>query len=131
MKKLILTCVLLGATSLALANDTAKINLVKKMYREAKHQNGVAIIEKYADRSLKQAIAKETEPACLDYDVMWNSQDPDTSAKVNVSMTNNGTVKASFKQFGKRENIYYTLSCNGNSCKVSDVDNIKQCLNNL
>lgn len=75
-------------------NDDQKhpeeIALVRKLYEEARSGNGGEILEKYADRSLKEAFAAETRfhestgSICIDADPVWESQDPITDVKVEV-----------------------------------------------
>ena len=63
-------------------------------------------------------MPKELKNICgLDYDVLWQSQDPNYKVKLNYSLTPNGQVKV---KIGK-ESVNYTVACTGNSCKITDV----------
>lgn len=131
MKKLIFVLLLSSIASGAFANNAA-VATVQRMYTEAsKGIPGITVVEKYADSSLKQvmrAADKYTERTgyiCTDADPMWDNQDPQEKAKVSVTSLGGNKVKASFKQYGKNVNRIYTLNCNENSCKVSDVSGLK------
>lgn len=126
MQKLIFSILAAGLASSALANDTAKVALVKRMYQEARSDiPGIEVVGKYADGALKRLI-QNRDGDCLEADPMWGNQDPQTNARVNVSLLGNGKVRASFAQYGQRMNVTYTLNCSGSACKVSNVDGLKR-----
>lgn len=120
MKKLILA-VSLAITSFQAAAETPQVELVQKIYREARqNDNDVAILNKYADNSLKKAlrIANRAE-MCLEFSPIWGGQDYDSSAK--ISFSQNGNKVRATSRAGT--NALYSLTCNGNSCRVSDINN--------
>lgn len=119
-----------GQTAHANEHHVAKVQFIKKLYREAKKPNGLnnLVLEKYASPSLKRAIQSEEEPRCLTYDIVWRTPDPNVNAPVTINAEKDGKIKASFVQDGKRLNVLYTLYCKDNQCKIADVDNLKKCL---
>lgn len=121
MKKLILAISLSIISFQALA-ETPQIELVERIYREARqNQDSTAVLSRYADASFKAALRKANRAEmCLDFDPIWNSQDPDTRARVTFNQTGN-QVKASFSQGGSRTHVTYQLSCRGGSCQISDI----------
>lgn len=128
LKKLLAVSLLIS-TPVTWAADTAKVTLVKQIYREAvaNPDSSMDILKKYADTSLKQAIRKSenAEEICLEADPIWNSQDPEITKKIKVSELSNGKVRASFSQYGSRVNVDYSVNCTGHSCKITDVDDFK------
>lgn len=124
MKKVLVICAALAAAPFAMAD--AGVNLVQKMYKEARYNAGIHVVAKYADGSLKKAIRNQGGDACVGADPMWDNQDPDTNAPVKVTSLGNGKVRASFVQYGQRQNVTYSLKCSGSSCKVANVGRLKQ-----
>lgn len=122
MKKLILA-VSLAITSFQAAAETPQVELVQKIYREARqNDNDVAILNKYADNSLKKAlrIANRAE-MCLDFSPIWGGQDHDSNAKISFSQSGNKVRATSRGEMSM--NVLYSLTCNGSSCRVSDINN--------
>ena len=130
LKKLgiILAITGLGLVSnVAWANNQAKIATVKKVYsmalNDAIHQDPLYT---YGDKSLRQAwnnIDAEKYYECVaDYNLVVQGQDFDFKASsVKYTVLQNGRVRASFKNFGTPSRVDYTLTCSGNSCKISDI----------
>ncbi|MCF7521762.1 hypothetical protein L4G92_06845 [Neisseria sp. ZJ106] len=127
MKKLLTACAVLALTPAAWADGVA---LVQKMYQEARHNDGTSVVKKHADGALKKLIVRSEKSGelCVDADPMWNNQDPETAAKVSVSALGGNKVRASFVQYGERQNIVYTVNCSAAACKVSNVGRLKQTL---
>lgn len=125
MKKVLVICAALAAAPFAMAD--AGVNLVQKMYQEARYNAGIHVVAKYADGSLKKAIRNQPSgELCFGADPMWDNQDPDTNASVKVTSLGNGKVRASFAQYGRRQHVTYSLKCSGSSCKVANVGRLKQ-----
>ncbi|MFD1244561.1 hypothetical protein [Paralysiella testudinis] len=128
MQKIIIAALTMSA-SLAMANDALKIKTVQSLYRSASQGvDSAVVLERNADASLKQAYrhADKVERQggmCIEEDPMFGNQDPQTKAKVTVTVLQNGLTQAKFKQYGQNQTINYKLSCTGNACKVNDVLN--------
>lgn len=118
------------------AGEDPYIQTVKEMYKlGAKSQDGMTIIERYSDSSLKQAFnlhAKNGEVCGFGQDVMWQSQDPNYNRPVNFSKISQNKVKAVLGQSRnqKADTVVYTLKCSGTNCKVSDVQDSSGSLKN-
>lgn len=127
---ILFAALLVPSVSFGSGDNAAKIHLVKKIYQEASHDDepGVKILNRYADASLKKAIrtASRSADLCVEADPIWNSQDPETEVKINVSALPNGKIRASFKQWGSPVKVDYSVNCFGNVCKVTDVDHLKR-----
>lgn len=110
-----------------------KIATIIKMYQQDIDDQGMRnpiVLQQYADADLQatmqleQAYFDETQTSCnIDYDVLWNSQDPDYTQDKKFSITEQGLVGVHLAQGG---DIYYELSCddrdeNNIDCRVSDV----------
>lgn len=122
MKKLILA-ISLAVVSFQAAAQTPQIEVVQNIYREARHnEDDAAILNKYADNSLKQAlrIASRAE-VCLDFSPIWGGQDYDSNAKISFSQSGNKVRATSRGEMSM--NVLYSLTCNGSSCRVSDINN--------
>lgn len=125
LKKLgiILAITGLGLVSnVAWANNQAKIATVKKVYsmalNEANRQDPLYV---YGDKSLRQALTQGSYE-CIGANLVVQGQDFDFKASsVKYTVLQNGRVRASFKNFGTPSRVDYTLTCSGNSCKISDV----------
>jgi hypothetical protein len=111
----------------AYAAQDIQIETVKKMYQAGKKsENGMEVIEKYADAGLKQAFKvqeKFGEICGYEADVMWQSQDPEYNRALTFTKIANNQVKVNLAK-GKwhpASSVTYKLSCNGNTCKVADV----------
>ena len=135
----LLTMVLI-ATNSAIA-DTAesaqtyaatKITTISEMYQRDVSNQGMdnpTVLQQYADPDLQAAMQIEQDYfdreqiSChVDYDVLWDSQDPDYTQDKQFSMTDQGLVQVSLAH---GSNVYYELSCNGTDddadCRVADV----------
>ncbi|WP_230710073.1 MULTISPECIES: hypothetical protein [unclassified Psychrobacter] len=105
-----------------------KIATVTKMYEQDISTEGMdnpVVLQQYANQDLQSAMQleqdyfDENQLSCnIDYDVLWDSQDPDYTQDKKFSMTNQGLVQVSLAQ---GSNIYYDLSCDGDGCQVADV----------
>lgn len=121
-------------SSLALAieplqtNAAMEIATVTKMYEQDISTEGMdnpVVLQQYANQDLQSAMQLEqdyfdkNQLSCnIDYDVLWDSQDPDYTQDKKFSITNQGLVQVSLAQ---GSNIYYDLSCDGDGCQVADV----------
>jgi hypothetical protein len=109
-------------------NAAMKIATVTKMYEQDISTEGMdnpVVLQQYANQDLQSAMQLEqdyfdkNQLSCnIDYDVLWDSQDPDYTQDKKFSMTNQGLVQVSLAQ---GSNIYYDLSCDDDGCQVADV----------
>ncbi|SJN27166.1 hypothetical protein [Psychrobacter sp. JB385] len=116
------------ATESSQALDVIKIATVTKMYQQDIDHEGMdnpVVLEQYANADLQAAMQLEqdyfdkTQMSCnVDYDVLWNSQDPDYTQDKKFSMADKGLVQVSLAQ---GSNIYYDLTCNDKECQIADV----------
>lgn len=109
-----------------------KIATISNMYQQDVSNQGVdnpVVLQQYADPDLQAAMQIEQDYfdreqiSChVDYDVLWDSQDPDYAQDKQFSMTDQGLVQVSLAH---GSNVYYELSCNGTDddadCRVADV----------
>jgi len=107
-----------------------KIAAITKMYKQDIDDEGMSnptVLQQYADDDLQEAIQLEQDyfdkhqMSCnVDYDVLWNSQDPDYTQDKKFSVTDKGLVHVSLAQ---GSDIYYELSCDDKNanCQVADV----------
>ncbi|MGB6925657.1 hypothetical protein [Psychrobacter sp.] len=107
-----------------------KIATITKMYQQDIDDQGMShpvVLQQYADADLQAAMQLEqayfdkTQTSCnIDYDVLWNSQDPDYTQDKKFSITAQGLVQVSLAQ---GSDVYYELSCDDNdkNCQVADV----------
>ena len=109
-----------------------KIATISNMYQQDVSNQGMdnpVVLQQYADPDLQAAMQIEQDYfdreqiSChVDYDVLWDSQDPDYTQDKQFSMTDQGLVQVSLAQ---GSNVYYELSCNGTdddaNCRVADV----------
>ena len=109
-----------------------KIATISNMYQQDVSNQGVdnpVVLQQYADPDLQAAMQIEQDYfdreqiSChVDYDVLWDSQDPDYAQDKQFSMTDQGLVQVSLAH---GSNVYYELSCNGTgedaNCRVADV----------
>ena len=109
-----------------------KIATISNMYQQDVNNQGMdnpVVLQQYADPDLQAAMQIEQDYfdreqiSChVDYDVLWDSQDPDYTQDKQFSMTDQGLVQVSLAH---GSNVYYELSCNGTDddadCRVADV----------
>ncbi len=109
-----------------------KIATISNMYQQDVSNQGMdnpVVLQQYADPDLQAAMQIEQDYfdreqiSChVDYDVLWDSQDPDYTQDKQFSMTDQGLVQVSLAH---GSNVYYELSCNGTdvdaNCRVADV----------
>lgn len=109
-----------------------KIATISNMYQQDVSNQGMdnpVVLQQYADPDLQAAMQIEQDYfdreqiSChVDYDVLWDSQDPDYAQDKQFSMTDQGLVQVSLTH---GSNVYYELSCNGTgddaNCRVADV----------
>lgn len=109
-----------------------KIATISNMYQQDVSNQGMdnpVVLQQYADPDLQAAMQieqdyfdKEQISCHVDYDVLWDSQDPDYTQDKQFSMTDQGLVQVSLAH---GSNVYYELSCNGTdddaNCRVADV----------
>ncbi|WP_201540763.1 hypothetical protein [Psychrobacter sp. 1044] len=109
-----------------------KIATISNMYQQDVSNQGMdnpVVLQQYADPYLQAAMQIEQDYfdreqiSChVDYDVLWDSQDPDYAQDKQFSMTDQGLVQVSLAH---GSNVYYELSCNGTdddaNCRVADV----------
>ena len=107
-----------------------KIATISKMYQQDIDEQGMSnpvVLQQYANTELQAAMKLEqayfdkNQMSCnVDYDVLWDSQDPDYTQDKKLSMTEQGLVQVSLAQ---GSDIYYELSCDDNDkdCQIADV----------
>jgi len=107
-----------------------KIAAITKMYKQDIDDEGMSnptVLQQHANDDLQAAIQLEqdyfdkNQMSCnVDYDVLWDSQDPDYTQDKKFSVTDKGLVHVSLAQ---GSDIYYELSCNNKNtnCQVADV----------
>ena len=116
------------------AMDASKVATITKMYQQDIDDQGMSnpvVLQQYANADLQAAMMleqayfdKNQMPCNVDYDVLWDSQDPDYTQDKKFSMTKQGLVQVSLAQ---GSDIYYELSCADNKsdgstdCQVADV----------
>ncbi|QMT31339.1 hypothetical protein [Alysiella filiformis] len=132
MKKLLALAVGFALINPAYAQDFTKqkIQLIQKMYDDGRKQDDDVIMD-YADKDLKKLYQRnlkvmEQEEAypCIEFSPMWNSQDPQTKVKVQVSALQNGKIRAQFIQYKTKETVDYEVTCNQQrKCAVGNVFN--------
>ncbi|MBP6345671.1 MAG: hypothetical protein KA346_07150 [Neisseriaceae bacterium] len=114
----------------AWANDQseAKLTAIKKMYQQdLKKQNGLATLAHFAGADLKKALKKQDafgakygELCGLDYDVLWQSQDPDYAEPLQYALTRKGQVTVSIGR-PEQAQVTYALNCEADRCQITDV----------
>ena len=109
-----------------------KIATITKMYQQDIDDQGMsnpAVLQQYANAELQAAMQlaqnyfDKNQMSCnFDYDVLWDSQDPDYTQDKKFSMTEQGLVQVSLAQ---GSDIYYDLSCSSDDersdCQIADV----------
>lgn len=106
--------------------NEAKIKTVAAMYQQdIKAQYGLDTLAKFAGGPLQKALkkqrdysAKHGELCGVDYDPLWQSQDPNYQARLQYSLVNNGQVKVTI---GRQGSVIYALDCKDKRCKITDV----------
>lgn len=124
--------VIADVTGSSKALDSMKIAIVTKMYQQDVNNGGMdnpVVLQQYANQDLQSAMQLEQnyfdkhQMSCnVDYDVLWDAQDPDYTQDKEFSINNKGVVQVSLAQ---GSNVYYELSCDSNNesaaCQVADV----------
>ncbi len=110
------------------ALDVMRIATVTKMYQQDVDNEGMdnpVVLKQYANQDLQSAMQLEqdyfdkNQMSCnVDYDVLWDSQDPDYTQDKKFSINDKGLVQVSLAQ---GSDIYYELSCDESECRVADV----------
>ena len=130
MKKYLIALVSLIACTTTFAQDNLqaqKLQIVKRIY--AGGGNHQTLINN-STRDFKSVFIEDErntpvgEVGCIDYDLITQGQDSnpkEISRSLKTSITDNGHVLATFRNFGKLNNLTYVMSCNGNRCLVDDV----------
>ena len=107
------------------ANNSQKINLVKKLYVSVNTTSADEVISKYADAELKRLIrqASNSDYICgQGGDVRIQAQDWD-NPKFTYSVNGQGlvVVKVRDPKVGLNETVKYKLSGSAGNYKISDV----------
>ena len=119
-------------TNISPKQAAMKIATITKMYQQDIRDEGMsnpAVLQQYANEDLQAAMQLEQDyfdkhqMSCnIDYDVLWNSQDPDYTQDKKISMTEQGLVQVSLAQ---GSDIYYKLTCDSadknGDCQIADV----------
>ncbi|MDO4699427.1 MAG: hypothetical protein Q4A69_01905 [Moraxella sp.] len=109
----------------ALANDAAKIALVKKTIASGD-------IGTYASPSLKQLSNKayklqfqigDSDLGCDYFDnyFLGLGQDDANITNMKVTVLSNGLTRATFLNYGSKETVDFNISCQGKTCQINDV----------
>lgn len=106
--------------------NQAKIKTIKAMYQQdIKAQNGIATLTQFSGGGLQKALKKQQkfgersgELCGFDYDILWQSQDPDYGINIQYATAPNGHIKVNL---GHEGSVAYVLACEGQSCKITDV----------
>ena len=119
-------------TNISPKQAAMKIATITKMYQQDIRDEGMsnpAVLQQYANEDLQAAMQLEQDyfdkhqMSCnIDYDVLWDSQDPDYTQDKKISMTDKGLVQVSLAQ---GSDIYYKLTCDSadknGECQIADV----------
>lgn len=109
------------------AADDLSIHTIKQMYDLGQKSNmGTEIIKKYSDASLKKAFDmhdKHDDLCGFDYDLMWQSQDPNYQRTLKFSKITPNKVKVTLEkdQWDTLKTITYILNCHDQTCSISDI----------
>lgn len=131
MKKIALTALIALSplvSHTALANDSQKIAVVKKVFNDLENRD--SIITKNATFELKNAIAygEQTingEFSCVPWEIVGGGQDPDVinAKKANYQPLKNGNIKVTVKQYGELETIIYVIKNVNGKYLIDDILN--------
>ncbi len=143
IKNLILTILVLAtASSFGLAQkkkSTTAVNTPEQVVKNLYAAKGAAspffqkksraLVDKYFTGELADAIWKDATSAgdgvgALDFNPLFYAQDDDIKNFVIAKADANNMVKVSFKNFGKDEQILYTLTKENTASKVWKIDTI-------
>ena len=119
-------------TNISPKQAAMNIATITKMYQQDIRDEGMsnpAVLQQYANEDLQAAMQLEQDyfdkhqMSCnIDYDVLWNSQDPDYTQDKKISMTEEGLVQVTLAQ---GSDIYYKLTCDSadknGDCQIADV----------
>ncbi len=123
----------IAGTAQPASNDaTTKIATIAKMYQQDVDNQGddyPLVLQQYGSQDLQAAMKLEQayfdreQMSCnIDYDVLWDSQDPDYLQDKKFAMTEQGLVQVSLAQGSE---INFEVSCDGTdnkmACHVTDV----------
>lgn len=128
MKKILALTLLLAGLARA-QNTSTPVALVQEIYRAARAGDAVlAILRRHGDAQLQRALdindrVSDEGFVCLDYDPLWDSQEPQIGAKVQVKPLKKGWVRASFLQYKKRVQVDFLVHCSGGICQLGDIKN--------
>lgn len=87
-------------------------------------------MKSYADKELKYAIElndkiSKNGEVCLDYDPLWESQDPKKNVPLSITSHKN-KVFVKFLQNKDKTEVIFTVKClQNNKCSISDVNDLK------
>lgn len=117
---------MLSHVALADGHDQTKINTVKAMYQQDMNSlNGLATLTRFAGGGLQKALKKQQayarrqgELCGFDYDLLWQSQDPDYAEPLQYAVNQQGQVHV---KIGREAAVTYALACEGGRCKITDV----------
>ena len=122
---------LLGVVSMfsasSFATESLALQTVKQMYDLAKrYEKGMEVVSLFADESLTQAFNRQSfdEGICgYDYDLLWQSQDPEYQRKINFTAVGFNQVRVDLGkgEWHKASSVGYKMNCQNGTCKVNDV----------
>ena len=108
--------------------DAIKIATIINMYKQDIKNEGMdhpTVLQQTANIDLQtamqteQAYFDENQSSChIDYDVLWDSQDPDYTQDKTFAISEQGWVQVSLAQ---GRDVHYELSCENETCQVADV----------
>ena len=126
----IVACTLMTTFAMqsSFAATDVPMDFVKKLYQTGKQlEKGTELIELYQDESLQKAFRfmqnYEGEMCGYDYDMMWQSNDPNFNRKLIFTKVGANEVKVDLgkAEFYKPSWVKYKLNCKGGVCKISDI----------
>jgi len=142
IKIILLSLVIVTLSSVCLAQTKRKTTaaltpqqVVKNLYaaKDASspffQKKSRALVDKYFTGELADLIWKDATSAgdgvgALDFNPLFYAQDDDITGFVVEKADANGVVKVKFKNFGKDEQIFYTLVTANTKSKVWKIDSI-------
>ena len=111
--------------------------VIKDLYKTHEKDNGKilngksrVLLDKYFDKNLADLIWKDLtthkdEVGVIDFDLFYNTQDPDIKKLVVGTPKITGdkaTIPVTFENSGRKETLIYSLSQQKNAWKISDIN---------
>lgn len=94
------------------------------MYRDSIRSNA-HVLAKFSSKELRKILRQQDTfsqkrgmVCASDYDMLWQSQDPDYQEKLSYVIDSQGRVQV---HIGARAKVTYPLVCHSGRCKIDDV----------